>query len=243
MLETGEAKNGKATRSKGPKSAEKPMPLSEQVYQRLKSEILRCELEPGLEVSEAELAERFQVSKTPVREALATLRQERLVRTFPRRGYQVTPITFGDMNELFDLRIILEAGAVELACAQIAEPEIERLRELADVNYQQDEQPTIDKFIGANRDFHLAIAKASGNERLYQILARQIGELERFFNIGARLRDVNRETNKDHMEIVQALSDGDAPRARDLMVRHNDVTRKGLFEALISVPKLVSISA
>ena len=225
------------------KDVEKSLSLSEQVYRRLKTEILRGQLEPGLEISEAELAERFEVSKTPVREALATLRQERLVRTFPRRGYQVTPITFGDMNELFDLRIILEVGAVELACKQITEPELEQLRALAEVDYQQGEQPTIDKFIEANREFHLAIASASGNERLYQVLTRQIGELERFFYIGAKLRDVNRETSIDHVEIVSALCARDVTRARELMTRHNDVTRKGLFEALVKAPKIVSIES
>lgn len=215
--------------------------LSEKVYEKLKSEILRCRIEPGLEISEAELAERFEVSKTPVREALAALRQEGLVRTFPRRGYQVTPITFGDMNELFDLRIILEAGAVELASSRITEAELERLRVLADVAYEKHEQPTIEKFITANREFHLAIAAASGNVRLYDILSRQIVELERFFYLGARLRDVNRETSIDHREIVNALARRDEKEARALMIRHNDVTRKGLFDVLVASPKLVSV--
>ena len=99
----------------------KKVSLAEQVYMRLRTEILHCQLPPGTELSEAELAARFEMSKTPVREALVTLRQEGLVLTFPRRGYQVAPITFGDMNELFDLRIMLEAGAVELACQRITD--------------------------------------------------------------------------------------------------------------------------
>lgn len=205
--------------------------LTQQVYQRLRADILSCELEPGLEISEAELAERFDVSKTPVREALATLRQEGLVRTFPRRGYQITPITFGDMNELFDLRTILEAGTAELACEQITEEELEHLRTLAEVVYDKSEARTIDTFIDANREFHLAIARASGNARLLKILAGQIYELERFFYLGAQLRDVSSETSADHFEIVEALTERDKVKARNLMIRHNDVTRQGLFQA------------
>lgn len=215
--------------------------LTEQVYQRLRSDILTCNLEPGQEISEAELAERFEVSKTPVREALAALRQERLVQTFPRRGYQIAPITFGDMNELFDLRTILEAGAAELACEQITEPELDQLRTLATVAYEKNETPTIEAFIAANREFHLAIAEASRNVRIHTILSRQISELERFFYLGAQLRDVNNETNSDHIEIVEALAQRDRNKVRQLMIRHNDDTRHGLFQALATSRQFGSI--
>ncbi|QBY00086.1 GntR family transcriptional regulator [Rhodophyticola sp. CCM32] len=223
------------------KRAGKAPSLTEKVYTRLRSEILSCKLEPGMEISESELADRFDVSKTPVREALASLRQEGLVRTFPRRGYQITPITFGDMNELFDLRTIIEAGAAELACEHITDAELDELRGLANVVYLQGETPTIETFIAANRDFHLAIARASRNARLHDILARQIYELERFFYLGAQLRDVNTETNTDHIDIVNALAARDGATARALMIRHNDVTRQGLFQALATSRRFGSI--
>jgi DNA-binding GntR family transcriptional regulator len=232
-----EAKSGASTR-KPKKSAS----LTQRVYGMLRTEILTCVLEPGKEVSEAELAERFKVSKTPVREALATLRSEGLVRTFPRRGYQIVPVTFGDMNELFDLRTILEAGAAELACQRITDSEIEHLNRLADVVYDRSEQPSLKRFVQANRDFHVAIAKASGNERLYQLLARQIDELERFFYLGARLRDVSSETRSDHHAIVDTLSKRDPAAAREIMIRHNEVTRQGLFQALASSRSFSSIA-
>ena len=220
----------------------KKVSLAEQVYMRLRTEILHCQLPPGTELSEAELAARFEMSKTPVREALVTLRQEGLVLTFPRRGYQVAPITFGDMNELFDLRIMLEAGAVELACQRITDAQVARLSELARATYNRDEEPTIDSFIAANRDFHLAIARTADNGRLYDLLERQIMELERFFYIGAQLRDVNSETSTDHNEIVAALSERNVNGARELMIRHNDTTRQGLMQVLTRAPKGFSIT-
>jgi len=219
-------------RATGTTGKKKTLSLTEQVYQRLRGEILGCTLEPGQDISEAELAERFNVSKTPVREALATLRQEGLVLTYPRRGYQVAPITFGDMNELFDLRTILEVGAAELACEHITEAEIETLRDLAPSAYELGASPTIEQFIRSNRDFHLAIARAARNERLLAMLTRQILELERFFYLGAQLRDVNKETNTDHAEIVDALAARNRDEVRRLMVRHNELTRQGLFQAL-----------
>lgn len=206
--------------------------LTAKIYERLRAEILSCALPPGAEISETELAVRFEVSKTPVREALATLRTEGLVRTFPRRGYQIVPITFSDMNELFDVRTILEAGAAELAARRITDAELDQLTRLADVVYDRSEQPSLKRFIQANKDFHAAIAQASGNERLYQMLVKQIDELERFFYLGARLRDVNKETQDDHQEIVQVLRARDPAAARAIMIKHNDVTRRGLFERL-----------
>jgi DNA-binding GntR family transcriptional regulator len=232
-----------ATKTEAPaKRRKKTASLTERVYAMLRSEILTCVLEPGREVSEAELAERFDVSKTPVREALANLRSEGLVRTFPRRGYQVVPVTFGDMNELFDLRTILEAGAAELACQRITDAEIDNLNRLADVVYDRSEQPSLKRFIQANRDFHIAIAKASGNERLYHLLSRQIDELERFFYLGARLRDVSSETQSDHHVIVETLRKRDPAAAREIMIRHNEVTRQGLFQALASSRSIGNIA-
>ena len=220
----------------------KPVSLTERIYGLLRAEILSCDLEPGREISEAELAARFAVSKTPVREALATLRSEGLVRTFPRRGYQVVPITFGDMSELFDLRTVLEAGAAELACARITPAEIDQLNKLADCVYDRAERGSLKRFIQANRDFHSAIAKASGNERLYQISVRQIDELERFFYLGARLRDVSHETQSDHHAIVEVLKRRDPAAARQVMIRHNDLTRQGLLRSLASSPNFAQIN-
>lgn len=225
-----------------PRKKKKSASLTQRVYAMLRTEILTCVIEPGTEVSEAELAERFDVSKTPVREALATLRSDGLVRTFPRRGYQVVPVTFGDMNELFDLRTILEAGAAELACQRITDAEIDNLHRLADVVYDRAEQPSLKRFVQANRDFHAAIVKASGNERLLQLLTRQIDELERFFYLGARLRDVSSETQSDHHDIVETLRKRDPAAARQIMIRHNEVTRQGLFQALSSSRSLSTIN-
>jgi DNA-binding GntR family transcriptional regulator len=208
--------------------------LTARVYDRLRAEILTCALEPGQEISEQELAARFDVSKTPVREALATLRSEGFVRIFPRRGYQILPVTVRDMTELFDIRTILEAGAAELAVARISDAELDRLEQLAQVVYDRSEQPSLKRFIQANRDFHLAIAAAADNTRLLQLLERQLDELERIFYLGARLRDVNSEVVGDHTKIVRVLRSRDPAAAREAMIEHNEQTRRGLAGAIAS---------
>ncbi|UIY31538.1 FCD domain-containing protein (plasmid) [Neorhizobium galegae] len=87
-------------------------------------------------------------------------------------------------------------------------------------------------FIRSNREFHLAIAEATGNGRLVQLLTHQIDALERFFYLGAQLRDVNNETSVSHHQIVETLARRDQTAAREIMIRHNEQTRQGLFQAL-----------
>ena len=92
--------------------------LAHQAYQRLQQEILTCVLVPGQVVSERELARKYEVSKTPMREALSQACHQGLVLRLPGRGYLVAPITIKDIRALFDLRLILETVAVERAAQQ-----------------------------------------------------------------------------------------------------------------------------
>lgn len=206
--------------------------LTDQAYTKLRRDILSCVLQPGSEVSEADIADRLLMSKTPVREALGRLRVEGFVKAFPRRGYQIVPLTISDMDELFDVRAIVEAGCGELAAERITDEDLNRLEALADVSYDVATTASLDTFISSNRDFHLAIANASGNHRLYEMVYKQLDELERFFYLGARTRDVNREVHVDHHRIVEVLRSHDRVAARQIMIDHNDATRRGLFDVI-----------
>jgi DNA-binding GntR family transcriptional regulator len=206
--------------------------LTERAYQALRRDILTCALEPGSEVSEADLADRLAVSKTPVREALGRLRLEGFVKTFPRRGYQIVPLTISDMDELFDVRSIVEGGCGALACERIAAEDLDRLAGLADASYDRSTSADLDRFISANRDFHMAIAVAAGNRRLQELVFKLLDELERFFYIGARKRDINTEVHSDHNRIVEVLRRREPEAARRIMVEHNEATRRGLVDVL-----------
>ena len=206
--------------------------MTMKVYAALRRDILSCHIVPGQELSESDLATRFRMSKTPVREALAKLRTEGLVKTFPRRGYQVASVTFQDMKELFEVRTMLEAHAAELASARITPRGIDELRALSDVIYDRAEQPSLHRFVQANRDFHEAIAVASRNVRLHAMIMQTLDELQRFFYLGARLRDVADETVDAHKLLIDAFNMRDGARARKIMIEHNDATQKGLLVAL-----------
>ncbi len=208
--------------------------MTSKVYEVLRREILCCQIVPGQELSEGELAARFKMSKTPVREALAELRAEGLVKTFPRRGYQVAPVTFQDLNELFDLRIMLEGHAAELASRTITPEGIEQLSALADIVYDRGTQPSIERFVRANRDFHETIALASGHRRLHDSVIHILDDLQRFFHLGARLRDVGSETNDSHHLIIEALKKRDGKLARQRVIEEIQLTQNGLAGALVN---------
>jgi DNA-binding GntR family transcriptional regulator len=201
------------------------------VYESLRTAILTCEIPSGAEVSEQHLAEQFEVSKTPVREALGRLATEGLVRAYPRRGYQVVPLMISDMNEIFDVRIVVESGAAEMACSRISEQELDALEELARRSAGDGGRAAV---VALNREFHGAIAKATRNARMYQLVLRYVDELERFFHLGARLRNISEETIADHLEIVRLLRERNGPGVRAAIARHTEKTRSGLLLGLTS---------
>lgn len=209
----------------------RPPSLAEKVCEVLRREILTCTLRPGADLNEAQLAERFAISKTPAREALAQLRQEGLVVTLQRRGYQVAAVTLADMNAIFELRVVLEAGAAERACKRITPDALDHLRRLAAEEPKPGELGLEERF-ASNRAFHLAVAHAAGNSRLSDHVARQLNALERIFYLGAQFGQQGQDAKVTHSEIVEAIAGNDAAHARLVMTRHNIETQQGLARSL-----------
>lgn len=208
--------------------------LTERAYRIIRGQIITCVLPPGLEISEQELAGRLEMSKTPVREALARLGLEGLVESFPRRGYRISPVAVKDINELFAVRGALEGAAAELAADNMSDGDIAALGELAEMTYTPGETPSVEAFINANLAFHSAIARGSGVMRLENLVVAHLEEATRLFYMGANVRDVNPETTDDHRRIVGYLANRSRDEARRALVEHNENTRRGLLTTLIA---------
>lgn len=217
-----------------PASEKRGKSLTEQAYAILRERVITGELSPGSEVSEPELAERLQMSKTPVREALARLCVEGLMEAFPRRGYRVTPVTLKDMNDLFAVRGTLEGMAAALAAHHLTEEELVALDRLADASYIVGENVSTATFVTSNETFHAAIARGSRNPRLHSLVVSHLEQCARLFYMGTRIRDINPETVNDHHRIVAVLRTRDSEKARHAMIEHNENTRKGLLEAMVA---------
>src|SRR5690606_1198465 len=93
------------------------------VFQQLRADILSCVLRPGAQLQERQLVERFQVSKSPIRDALLKLEEQNLIEVLPRKGYRVKPVSVADARELYELRQLLErecvSGLIEHAAPDI----------------------------------------------------------------------------------------------------------------------------
>jgi len=210
------------------------MSLTDRAYTLIRRDIISCALPPGREFTEVDLAARLDMSKTPVREALARLQFEGLVRAFPRRGYQIEPIRVSDMNDIFDARIVVEAGAMAMAVARVTDADLDHLAVLAAASSDSDYTADLEHSHRVNNDFHEGIALASGNERLHRMVAQTNKELERFFYLEARAEYAYPPNHVTHSEIVAVMRSGNPERAQQALVEHIESTRGVLVSALVA---------
>jgi DNA-binding GntR family transcriptional regulator len=215
------------------KSVDQNASLSRQAYQRLRQEILTCSLPPGQVVSERELARRYEISKTPIREALTQVCHDGLMQRLPGRGYMVAPVTIKDIQDLYDLRLILEVAAAERAAQQPSPELIAKLKEMSVVSYDVDDPDSQAMFLENNRDFHLTLAEAASNRRLVDMLGDLLNEMNRLFYLGLRLRDSSEEMVREHQEIVTALEDGDVEGVCEAVRREISDSRDRILEAIM----------
>ena len=200
------------------------------VFRELRRDILSCRIAPGTELREAELAERFTTSKSPVRDALSRLVQEGLVTVMPRQGYRVTPISLKDVNDMFEYRAVLESASARIAASTAS---AEALRAL-DRFRRYDHKAHPDGFPSYNRAFHQALAQLSGNARLAGALSSQIDQMDRVVAMSVdaiRGHDPARVV-QEHGHIIDALQLRDGRRAGALLSRHVLQARKRVHDAL-----------
>jgi DNA-binding GntR family transcriptional regulator len=187
----------------------KPIPLlSDRAYERIKHDIICCAIAPGAEISEAQLCAHFRLGKAPVRMALTRLAHDGLVRAIPRRGYMVTPVTLRDIQDVFELRLMLEPVAARMAAGRV---DAQRLRTLDDVcraGYQPDDARSISRFLEANKAFHVTVADAAGNARLADSIERLHDEMTRLLHLGLGLRNRSQEMQHEHRALLKALVRG-----------------------------------
>lgn len=212
--------------------------LTDHIYQVLKKEITVCKIAPGTRLVEGDLAARFATSKTPVREALARLRQDRLLDVMPRIGYIVTPLSMADMHEVFALRALLEVEAVGLATQRMDDGDLDKLMQQAQRGAAMGPGPfDADGLLTAldyNRDFHTTVARCSGNQRLADLVHRLTDETSRLLFIDRSLHPEGYLQFPDHIALVGAMQRRDVDAARQTMAAHIEFARKRIIELILS---------
>ena len=169
---------------------------------------------------------------TPVREALRQLAQEGFVQPVPRLGYIVSPITAKDVQEIYEMRIILETSSFRLAATRGTDRELEDLLESADFSYTYKDLESYSRFLASNKIFHQTVASLSRNSRLVQQVSRIMDELTRVFHLGLDIRDSAEEMRNDHLALCRALIEHDAGRAEQLIRSEILLSRERVMEAI-----------
>lgn len=217
--------------------------LSDVAYQRIRQMIVECDLAPGAAVSQSQLLAATQLGMAAVRTALARLQQEGLVRPLPRRGYLVSPVTPQDINELLDLRLLLEPASLRLAVGRLTAGDLAGLRRLASVGYSSSSRDSERRFLRANRDFHLTIARASGNERLAQVLEQVFNEATRMLYLTMDASENHSQTWRDgHHAICDALERGDGEEAARIAAAEVSDGRTSILAAVLSRPAIARLN-
>jgi DNA-binding GntR family transcriptional regulator len=194
--------------------------LAEQVYAELKSQMNDFRLVPGDRFSEAEIGARLGVSRTPVREALFRLRNEGLLDVESKSGWFVRPIDFGKLEQLYDLRVILESASVARLCARSdASPDLDALKALWLVPVS--ERLTEGREVGAlDEQFHATLVRAAGNDEIARV----------HWDVTERIRIIRRldftradridATYTEHAKILRAVIQRKADQAQLLLRTH-----------------------
>lgn len=193
----------------------------DEAYERIRRDVLTCGIMPGTIVTEAELMHRYDIAKNSCRIALVRLVHEGFARSIPRQGYRIAPVTIADVEEIFTLRARLEPLAARLACGNVDVDLLQRLDEACEAPHAgQPIHHQIDWFLDTNRRFHLTIAAASGNGRLYRTLAGLMDDMARLVSLGFGVQGVRPGIEHDHEGIIKAFIAGDDLRAEALARRH-----------------------
>lgn len=194
--------------------------LAEQVYATLKAQIHDFELVAGDRFSEAELGARLGVSRTPVREALFRLRNEGFLGVEPKLGWFVKPIDFARLEQLYDLRVVLELASVQRLCLRADEPpEFEGLKAIWLVPLA--ERLTDARQVGANdEEFHATLVRAAGNDEMARV----------HWDVTERIRIIRRldftrldrieATYAEHAKILRAVIQRKPDQAQLLLRSH-----------------------
>ncbi|MFZ5822222.1 MAG: GntR family transcriptional regulator [Chloroflexota bacterium] len=199
------------------------------IYKQLRRSIIMGHREAGERLNIDSLAEEYNTSVTPVRDALQMLSHEGLVDIRPRSGYFVAHITFKQLRDLLDVRRILELNAVERAALRVSDAQLEEMRHIH-AGYTGDDDESYDRYTDENRRFHYLAARASGNNELAELVGKLHDQLARFMV----MRRAGKTMEVTHGRIVQALEKHDVEAARQALLDDIDRAHEAILDSIMA---------
>ena len=214
-------------------SKEQRFPLADEAFGRLKEEILENRMSPGFQALEQDLAQRLNMSRTPVREALIRLQEEGLVEVVPRRGMRVLPLSPTDMQEIYEVLTCIEVEAAAMLAKR--RPGKKELSELVQATRDMENalrNDALDAWARADNRYHRELVRLCKNHRLENIANTLMDQAHRVRMFTLRLREKPIRSTQEHRDQVAALLDGDPDRVRDIYRKHRENAAAELMKIL-----------
>ena len=215
---------------------------AETVYEELRRDILRLAMEPGTLLDETELAERFHLSRSPVREALIRLSGEGLVQTLRNRSSIVAPFDVAAIPSYIDATELMYRVTTRLAALNRQPAQLSAIQKIHEEHTAATKRGDTEKMIRLNRDFHLTIAKASGNSFYIAWMRQILDQGQRI--LGLYLHDALAQPDKflsahwtqTHLSIVGAIEERDPDAAEQAARRDAETISTRMKERFASRP-------
>lgn len=196
------------------------LPIREIVYESLRRTIISGIIPVGERIIEKEYAEKLNISRTPVREALRRLEREKLVEHFPKIGVVVKRITKDDVIEIYKIRINLEVLAAINAMGIITPEEIDEIKGLLDLTEIKNKEGKVEEVIKLFGEFNLELYEASGMKRLAVMITKLNEYTQRFRNISISHNSRREQALKEHRQILKAIVDKDEDGIKMVIKKH-----------------------
>lgn len=204
----------------------------ERVYRHIKSGVLSGKFSPGERLVEEHLAEAIGVSRTPVREALHKLELEGLVRPLETRGFCVSEDSRDDMEELFELRAILEGYTLRIACTRATEKDLLRLGRCIDKAAEALKRKAIEDVFKWNTRFHDALHDLiAPKRRLHQMIVEIRKYVLRYRKDSLRFLASGQRTLEGHRKIILALQLRDPDLCERVMRKHIEEAKEDALQS------------
>ena len=203
--------------------------LNDQVYEKIREEIITGQLSPGTRIVDLQIAERYGISRTPVRDAIQKLTKEGLVVTSGKKGYYIFKATRKDIVEIFELRLILDKAVIEKLVSDVMPSNYQNYLDVIRQIEERLKKGILEgpkAFTQYDEEFHDSIIRLSNNSRVIAIYAENRTQTKAFRSITSFSAERIDKANKLHFELLEAIKNMDLDRALRAAEKHVELSRK-----------------
>lgn len=214
------------------KHLERHQTLRERILETIRDAILKGNLKPGEKVAEPELAERFGISRTPIREAFRQLESEGYLTVIPRKGAVVAALSERDVQEFYAIKSILEGYAAALAATNLTDKEIERLESVNERLRNLAAERDVKSFYRVHNEFHEIFLKAADNQKLHELINQLGMKFNRLRMASLSLEGRMEISVEEHDRLLEAFRQQDGEAAERLVKKTASIGSKVLLDSM-----------